>query len=94
MAEYPMRVIAAGTLVLAFFCTPLRAQRPGGPSPKQAEAVRLREGITLDGQLNDPAWQRARFISDFQQKEPVQFAPPDEQTEVAFMLTTRRSMWR
>jgi hypothetical protein len=84
--RHPVRVIAAGTLVLAFFCTPLRAQQGGGPSPKRADAVRLAGSITLDGQLSDAAWQRARFISDFQQKEPVQFAPPDEQTEVAFMF--------
>ena len=78
-------VTAAGTLVLAFFCTALNAQRPGGPSPKTVEAVRLHDNVTVDGQLDDAAWRRARFASDFQQKEPVQFATPEDRTEVAFL---------
>jgi len=78
-------VMSAGALVLAFFCPALNAQRPGGPSPKTMEAVRLRESVTIDGQLDDPAWRQARFVSDFQQKEPVQFAAPEDRTEVAFL---------
>jgi hypothetical protein len=63
----------------------LAQQRPAGPSPKRAEAVRLNDNITIDGQLDDAAWRSARFFGDFEQKEPVQFAIPDERTEVAFM---------
>ena len=81
-----MRVALAGALALVFISGPTAAQqRPGGPSPKRAEAVRLSESIAVDGLLDDAAWGRARFIGDFEQKEPVQFATPEELTEVAFM---------
>jgi hypothetical protein len=74
-----------GALALVFVSTAPAQHRPGGPSPKRAVAVRLADNIAVDGELNDAAWQRARFLSDFEQKEPVQFAVPDERTEVAFM---------
>jgi Domain of unknown function (DUF5916) len=62
-----------------------RAPAPGA-SGKRAEAVRIEgPGIQLDGRLTEAAWQRAKFFSDFRQKEPVENAPPDERTEVAFL---------
>jgi len=81
-----MRVALTGALALVLISSPIFAQqRPGGPSPKRAEAVRLGENISVDGQLDDAAWRRARFIGDFDQKEPIQFAIPEDRTEVAFM---------
>lgn len=56
-----------------------------GPSPKVAQAARLSDRVTVDGHLDDPAWRGARFVSDFQQKEPEQFAAPGDRTEVAFL---------
>lgn len=54
---------------------------------KLAEAARLgSDQVTFDGLLNDPAWQRATFISDFVQAEPNEGAPPSERTEVAFLF--------
>lgn len=74
-----------GALALGSVVSPLLAQRPGGPSPKRVAAARLDDAPAIDGQLNDAVWQRARFVSDFQQKEPVQFATPGDRTEVAFL---------
>ena len=80
-------IAISGAIALVFISGTAFAQQRmnGGPSAKRAGAVRLSENISVDGQLDDAAWRRARFISDFEQKEPVQFAIPDERTEVAFM---------
>jgi len=58
-----------------------------GPRRKQATASPLGDDeIRLDGVLNDAAWSRATFVSDFLQKEPDQGAQPSERTEVAFVF--------
>ncbi len=55
-------------------------------SSKQATATRVTNGsITLDGRLAESAWESARVVSDFVQKEPVEGAPPSERTEVRFL---------
>ncbi|MFQ5746894.1 MAG: DUF5916 domain-containing protein [Gemmatimonadota bacterium] len=60
---------------------------PANAGPKVAEAVPVdREPIRVDGRLDDAAWSRARFFSDFLQKEPNQGEPPTERTEVAFLF--------
>lgn len=54
--------------------------------PKVAEALTVERGlIDVDGRLDDEAWSRARFFSDFLQKEPNQGELPTERTEVAFL---------
>jgi uncharacterized protein DUF5916 len=61
------------------------AQR--GPLPaKEAGAVAI-EGRppAIDGRLDDSAWTTAHWISDFQDKEPVEGAEPSVRTEVAFL---------
>ncbi|HJU72342.1 MAG TPA: DUF5916 domain-containing protein [Gemmatimonadaceae bacterium] len=50
-----------------------RAVRLVGPAPR------------IDGQLDDPAWQRASVISDFVQKIPVEGAAPSVTTEVRLL---------
>ena len=53
---------------------------------KVIRAVRVESGtVTLDGRLNDVAWQEAFFVTDFVQKEPVEGAPPQEKTAVAIV---------
>jgi len=37
--------------------------------PDQLIALRINESITLDGDLNEPAWQKAKHISNFTQRE-------------------------
>ncbi|MGH8542221.1 MAG: DUF5916 domain-containing protein [Gammaproteobacteria bacterium] len=40
---------------------------------------------TIDGRLDDPVWQTARFVSDFQQRGPTRGWPTRELTEIAFL---------
>ncbi len=85
-------------LALLAFATDLAAQ----PSPvegqagsidggdaKRMRAVHVGRASTpdLDGRLDDAAWARAAWISDFVQKEPEQGAPPSAATEIAFVYT-------
>jgi hypothetical protein len=63
------------------------AQTPVEGQRKQMRAVRI-DGVPsprLDGRLDDEAWQRAEFVSDFLQKEPDQGAAPTESTKVAIL---------
>lgn len=55
------------------------------PSAKRLPAVRVERGPVIDGKLADPAWQAARFVSDFVQKQPVWGQPPSRRTEVAIV---------
>ncbi|HEV8363079.1 MAG TPA: DUF5916 domain-containing protein [Gemmatimonadaceae bacterium] len=50
-----------------------RAERLVGPAPR------------IDGQLDDPAWQRATVVSDFVQKIPIEGATPSVATEVRLL---------
>ncbi|HEX9654055.1 MAG TPA: DUF5916 domain-containing protein, partial [bacterium] len=43
----------------------------------------------LDGFLDDEAWQEARFVSDFLQKDPIEGATPENRTEVAILYDER-----
>ncbi|QUV77710.1 carbohydrate binding family 9 domain-containing protein [Chloracidobacterium thermophilum] len=43
--------------------------------------TRTDEAITIDGRLDEPAWETAEVIRDFRQQEPVEGAPPTEKTE-------------
>jgi hypothetical protein len=52
---------------------------------KQIRAVRITQPPRLDGRLDDTAWQNAMFVSDFLQKEPVEFGEPTEKSEVAIV---------
>ena len=47
----------------------------------QAETVLLSEPLSLDGRLDEPAWQRAA-LTDFVQAEPREGLPATERTEV------------
>jgi hypothetical protein len=53
----------------------------------QVDAARVRSGTPeIDGLLDDEAWQGARWITDFVQKEPDQGQPARHQTEIAFLF--------
>ena len=47
-----------------------------------ARAVRLEGSISIDGRLDEPAWDAAPSITDFVQGEPLEGAPPTQPTEV------------
>ncbi len=54
--------------------------------PNELNALRINEEITLDGNLNEPAWHQADHISNFTQRELNEGKPSTEQTEVAILF--------
>ena len=46
------------------------------------EAAQLESNVSIDGRLDDSAWQEATVMSAFVQRDPVQGAAPTERTEV------------
>jgi Domain of unknown function (DUF5916) len=87
---------AKGGLVLAVGLLPalaglLRAQSPGSPArspdaaPPVAAAAPADGPITIDGRLDEAAWQRAQPITDFRQYEPDEGSPASQPTEVRIL---------
>jgi uncharacterized protein DUF5916 len=67
-------------------------QQPSGATPTAAPAARpvatavRREGpVTLDGRLDEPAWQAAPVVSGFTQRSPREGVRPTDSTEVRFL---------
>lgn len=58
-----------------------RAQNVAIESRPSIRITRTDEAITIDGRLDEPAWETAEVIRDFRQQEPVEGAPPTEKTE-------------
>ncbi|RKU34092.1 hypothetical protein C6496_21070 [Candidatus Poribacteria bacterium] len=57
-----------------------------GNDRKQIRAVRIHTDVPkVDGKLDDEAWKKATFVSNFLQKEPNEGAPPNDKTKVAFL---------
>ena len=61
---------------------------PAAPQPaivsgemKTAEAARTDDPITIDGRLDEAAWNGATVITDLHQILPVEFSEPSQQTE-------------
>ena len=53
---------------------------------KQATAARVpSNSIRIDGRLDESVWALATPVGDFVQKEPIEGAPPTEQTEIRFL---------
>ena len=50
-------------------------------------ALPIEEPITLDGRLDEPAWQRAEAATGFRQREPRELEPATERTEVRVLYT-------
>jgi hypothetical protein len=79
-----MSVSFTGLLVLALqqasVSAPVSFSSPAPPA--QVRAVRLTAPITLDGELNEPAWEGQHGIASFTQREPDQGAQPSERTVV------------
>lgn len=55
--------------------------------PKSIGAVPVPNGPSVDGILNDAAWETASWVTDFVQLEPVEGGQPSGRTEVAFVFT-------
>lgn len=84
--------LPAPIVLLALFTPNVGAQQPLDPrlpaDRKTITAERLQEGerVSLDGRLDEPAWQRAVAISDFVQQDPVLGSPPTEHTEIRIVF--------
>ena len=52
-------------------------------------AVRTEAPLKVDGLLNEPAWQNARFQGQFTQREPNEGEPASEKTEVGFLYNEK-----
>ncbi|MFH1942516.1 MAG: DUF5916 domain-containing protein [bacterium] len=52
-------------------------------------AVRTETPIKVDGFLDDPAWENARFQGQFTQREPEDGAPASEKTEIGFLFNEK-----
>jgi hypothetical protein len=94
-----MRSIATNILVLTFSVVAVGVAQPsqdvaqtssspdGGRDRLTVEAVRVRNGTPeIDGRLDEEAWQSARWIDDFHQKEPDYGQDPKNPTEIAFLF--------
>ncbi|MCE2902079.1 MAG: DUF5916 domain-containing protein [Gemmatimonas sp.] len=63
--------------------TPVASRTFSGRSRELAtRAPRLRETVTLDGALAEPAWQQAAILTDFTSYSPVDGRPAQDSTEV------------
>jgi hypothetical protein len=51
----------------------------------RVEAVRVEQGPTIDGRLDEPVWQQAQVVSGFLQQEPNEGEPVTERTEVRIL---------
>jgi hypothetical protein len=60
-----------------------------GPSSKKAVALRVETPPVIDGQLNDPQWQKAPPLLDFTQFDPEEGALPTELTSVRILYDDR-----
>lgn len=76
---------AAGLLAQMTAFARVAGQLPTGNKTMYASRI-IGDSPRVDGRLDDPAWQAARFVSDFVQREPVEGGPPSVCTSVAFLL--------
>jgi len=75
-------VCLAGTLLLAPGGLPALAQAPVATGElKTAEAARTDDPITIDGRLDEEAWNAATVITDLHQILPVEYSEPSQRTE-------------
>ena len=97
MTHVHHRFATRQTLVLSLLIVPTLAAAQTSSQDrfrdrKQAQAVRMAEdqSITLDGRLDEPAWQAALPIADFIQREPTNGAAATERTEVRILYDRGR----
>jgi hypothetical protein len=59
------------------------------PISRTAQAVRTERPPKMDGTLDDPAWQAAKPVGDFRQREPLETQSATEKTEVRILYDSR-----
>lgn len=85
---HPLLFVALTVLFLsraAHGALPGNPEDPASPVP-EAIAVRITDGVVLDGRLDDEAWAAATPITDFVQTEPHEAEPATEPTEVRVLF--------
>lgn len=82
-----MYKIALLSLLVCALGAPAAAAQGEAVPQLAAERLQGEERITLDGQLNEPAWARAVPATDFRQQEPVEGQAPSESTEVRVVFS-------
>lgn len=68
-----------------FLCLSIPASAFLFGETRKAAAVKTEEPLTLDGRLDEPAWQNARVIREFYQFEPRNGQPASQKTEVRIL---------
>lgn len=63
---------------------------PAWAEPPEVTATRIYESITIDGVLDEPAWQKAQVIDSLLQREPDEGAPASQRTEVRVLYAPSR----
>src|SRR5437660_1596955 len=93
-SRMPRRYAGGLGLTIVVLATPVSSQIaiPGQaprevvqPSRRVAVTTRTAEAPTLDGNLDDRAWQLATPMGDFVQAEPLEGMPATEKTEVRLL---------
>ncbi|HEX6575358.1 MAG TPA: DUF5916 domain-containing protein, partial [Gemmatimonadaceae bacterium] len=87
------RIVCA--IALASTPAALFAQNPATPAPAQvrpheqapvAVAARRTGPVSIDGKLDEAAWQAATPVTDFKQYDPVEGQPATERTEARILV--------
>src|SRR5688572_30547064 len=86
MNEMKQKLLAIGLLCLAA----CNAAAQGGaalqdPGQKSVRVVRTMTPPVIDGDLGDAVWAAAAVVDDLHQVAPVEYAMPDERTEVLIL---------
>ena len=55
----------------------------------EIQAYKINKSVKLDGNLSEPAWQKAKHISNFTQRELNEGKPATERTEVAILYDNK-----
>ncbi|MBI4483070.1 MAG: carbohydrate binding family 9 domain-containing protein [Acidobacteria bacterium] len=79
-------------IVLVFATGRVEAHEPGTLGAKSVQAAAVDRAPLLDGDLEEPEWERVPVVSDFVQQEPQEGAEPSEKTEVR-ILYTRQALY-
>src|SRR2546422_3775931 len=68
--------------------TPAKPAQLPSPSSglRRIQAVRITDGLKIDGLLDEPAWSLAQPATEFLQQQPAEGAPASERTEVRVLF--------
>ncbi len=81
----PSRFVLLAVLAVLCAAPAARGQAPAAVPKKVVRATVTTARITVDGELDEPAWQTSELARDFIQREPIEGAPATEWTEVRIL---------